>query len=131
MPSLLSLILLTLILAGTGSWADVSYVEQIVNSGFGPKKTGARKTTYHVYLKGQRQRVHHEIDASRAQARSLSKQGVRMRGSSILQLDRPSLYEFDPSSQTFVQQELPLAISGISASSAGKRAAGWLADSTY
>ena len=38
MPLLMSLVILTV--AGTGSWADVSFVEQIVNSGFGPKKTG-------------------------------------------------------------------------------------------
>ena len=121
MPFLFSLVLLAV--AGTGSWADVSYVEQIVNSGFGPKKTGARKTTNRVYIKGQRQRVHSEIEASKAQARALRKQGVLLKGSTILLLDRASLCEIDHTRQTFTQQPLPPASKGAPAPGAAKRVA--------
>ena len=119
MPLLMSLVILAV--AGTGSWADVSFVEQIVNSGFGPKKTGARKTTNRVYIKGHRQRVHSEIEAGKAETRTLKKQGVPLTGSTILQLDQASLYSYDHARQAFTHQPLPPA--SIAAPSAAKRVA--------
>jgi len=113
MPLLMAFMLLAV--AGTDSWADVSYVEQIINSGLGSKKTGARKTVNRVYIKGQRQRVHSEIAAKKAQARVLSKQGVLVNGSTILQLDRSSLYNIDHTRQTFTHQQLPPPGRGVSA----------------
>ena len=89
--------------------ADVSYVEEIVNKGVGPKKTGARKTTNHVYIKDQRQRVHSLIETSKSGAEALRRQGGTTDGSTILQLDRANLLQIDHTRATYSRKSLPPA----------------------
>ena len=87
--------------------ADVSYVEEIVNKGVGPKKTGARKTTNQVYIKGQRQRVHSLIETSKSGAEALRRQGGTTDGSTILQLDRANLLQIDHTRASYSRESLP------------------------
>ena len=87
--------------------ADVSYVEKIVNKGVGPKKTGARNTTNHVYIKGQRQRVHSLIETSKSGAEALRRQGGTTDGSTILQLDRANLLQVDHTRASYSRESLP------------------------
>ena len=89
--------------------ADVSYVEEIVNKGVGPKKTGGRKTTNHVYIKGERQRVHSLIETSKSGAEALRRQGGTTDGSTILQLDRANLLQIDNTRATYSRESLPPA----------------------
>ena len=77
--------------------ADVSYVEEIVNSGIGAAKVGARKTVRKVYVKGQSQHVRDEVKTAKA---------VEI-GSTILRLDRLNRYDIDHSSKTFTEHKLP------------------------
>ena len=105
MPLLLAV---TLLLAGAvAGGADVYFVEQIVNPGFGVKKTGARKTTNKVYIKGKRQKVESEIETTAKTAKALREQGQALNSSRILQLDASQVYEIDLEAQTFVQQQMP------------------------
>lgn len=87
--------------------ADVSYVEEIVNKGVGPKKTGARKTTNQVYIRGERQRVHSLIETSKSGAEALRRQGGTIDGSTILQLDRANLLQIDHTRATYSRESLP------------------------
>ncbi len=77
--------------------ADVSYVEEIVNSGIGAAKVGARKTVRKVYVKGQSQHVRDEVKTAKA---------VEV-GSTILCLDRLNRYDIDHTSKTFTEHKLP------------------------
>jgi hypothetical protein len=77
--------------------ADVSYVEEIVNSGIGAAKVGARKTVRNVYVKGQSQHVHEEVKSAEA---------VEV-GTTILRLDRLNRYDIDHTSKTFTEHKLP------------------------
>ena len=51
-----------LLAAQVAAFADVSYVEEVVNSGVGSKKRGARRTIHQVHIKGARQRVSTDIE---------------------------------------------------------------------
>ena len=86
-----------LALTATICAADISYVEEIVNSGIGPAKIGASRTTRNVHIKGEYQCVRDEI------------KGVKTTkvGTTILRLDRLSRFEIDHTSGTFTQQTLP------------------------
>ena len=86
--------------------ADVFYVEEIVNKGLGFKKTGVRKTTNKVYIKGQRQRVHTQIEATKSVAKALRRKGQTIDGSTILQLDRSNLLKIDHTRQTLTKEKL-------------------------
>ena len=77
--------------------ADVSYVEEIVNSGIGAAKVGARKTVRKVYVKGEGQHVRDEV----------RKGGVVEVGSTIVRLDRLNRYRIDHASKTFTEDKLP------------------------
>ena len=81
--------------AAGAAQSDVFYEEEVVNSGMGSKKIGARKTVNQVYIKGQRQRVHSEIKATKKNLKALSKQGTPVNASTILQLDRSKVLEID------------------------------------
>jgi hypothetical protein len=59
------LLLCALLALATGVGADVYYVEEVVNPGFGKKKTGARKTINKVHIKGRSQMVETRIEASK------------------------------------------------------------------
>ena len=87
--------------------ADVSYVEVIDNKGVGPKKTGARRTTNHVYIKRDRQRVHSLIETSKSGAKALLRQGGTTDGSTILQLDRANLLQIDHTRASYSRESLP------------------------
>jgi len=103
---LAALILLTSAVAGR---ADVYFVEEIVNRGFGSRRIGARKTTNQVYIKGGRQKIETQIEASRKTAAALRRQGQPLRSSTILRLDTDQVYEIDRDAQTFVQEKIPAA----------------------
>ena len=77
--------------------ADVSYVEEIVNSGIGAAKVGARKTVRRVYVKGQSQHLRDEIKS--ADATEVA--------STIVRLDRLNQYRIDHASGTFTERKLP------------------------
>lgn len=87
--------------------ADVSYVEEVVNSGVGSKKRGARKTVYEIHIKGARQRVTTDIEASKEVLNTLQKQGAVLQGTKILLLDQNRLYDIDRQTATYRQQKLP------------------------
>ena len=89
--------------------ADVYFVEEIVNPGFGKEKTGARKTTNKVYIKGRNQMVETQIEANKKTVRALKKQGQSLNASTILQLDRAQVYQIDLTARTFAQQKAPPA----------------------
>lgn len=92
-----------------GVLADVSYVEEVVNSGVGSKKRGARRTVHEVYIKGARQRVSTDIETSKEMIRVLQNQGATLQGTKILLLDQNRLYEIDRATRTYRQQPLPAA----------------------
>ena len=108
MQCLVHTILVALCLAGLAR-ADVFYEEEVVNGGIGPQKTGARKTVKQIYLKGKKQKVHSQIEADKATAASLQKQGQRLDGSTILRLDGKTVYEIDNFRRVFTQEPLPAA----------------------
>ena len=101
-------LLLCALLATVGSTAaDVYFEEEVVNPGFGKNKTGARKTTNKVYIKGRRQMIESRIAADEKTARALEKQGQSLNTSTILQLDKAEVYEIDLTARTFVRQSTP------------------------
>lgn len=102
-------LLLALVLAGATSRAaaDVHYVEEVTNSGLGPKKVGARKTTNNIYIKGTRQKVSSQIEASKELAQALEREGKSLNSSTILRLDKDTLLKVDHVRQTFSQEKLP------------------------
>jgi hypothetical protein len=102
-------LLLALIFVGAlcPAGADIHYTEEIANSGLGPKKVGARKTTNSVYIKGERQKVRSQIEASKELAQALEKEGKPLNSSTILRLDAAKLYKVDHLRQTYAQEALP------------------------
>ena len=89
--------------------ADVYYEEEVVHSGVGSSKRGARSTLYKVYIKGSRQRVSTDIETSERMARVLVKQGKSLRATTILHLDQGRLYDIDRTALTVRQEPLPAA----------------------
>jgi hypothetical protein len=114
------MLLLALIFAGAlhPIGADIHYTEEISNSGLGPKKVGARKTTNDIYIKGERQKVRSQIEASKELTQALEKEGKPLNSSTILRLDAAKLYTVDHLRQTYAQEALPAP-----APAAGKPAA--------
>ena len=102
-------LLCILFVSATAVGADVYFVEEVVNPGFGKKKTGARKTTNKVYIKGRSQMVEKQIEANKKTVRALKKQGQSLNTSTILRLDQAQIYEIDLAARTFVQQKAPPA----------------------
>ena len=100
---------IALIMAVVASGADVYFVEEIVNPGFGAKKTGARKTTSKVYIKGKQQKRESSIEADKKTVKALRDQGQPLLSSTILRLDKDEVYEIDLDAQTFVQTKSPPA----------------------
>ena len=100
---------IALIMAVVASGADVYFVEEIVNPGFGAKKTGARKTTSKVYIKGKQQKRESSIEADKKTVKALRDQGQPLLSSTILRLDKDEVYEIDLDAQTFVQTKIPPA----------------------
>jgi len=107
MPGSIYVVPICLLILSVAARGDVSYVEEIANSGIGPRKTGARKTTHRVYIRGPRQRVEHEVEADAAVRRSLRSRGQELSGNRILQLDAASLYEMEGSASVYRRQSLP------------------------
>ena len=107
MPRSMRMVVLCLLVLRAVTGADVSYVEEVVNSGIGPQKAGARKTTRRVFIKGPRQRVEHDIEADGAVRRSLRRRGQELTGNRILQLDAASLFEMEGSASAYTRQALP------------------------
>lgn len=99
------LLLATSVIAG----ADVFYVEEVVNSGVGAQKRGARRTVHEIHIKGARQRVSTDIEASKDVINTLQKQGAVLQGTKILLLDKGQLYDIDRATATYRQQKLPAA----------------------
>ena len=102
-------LLCILFVSATAVGADVYFVEEVVNPGFGTKKTGARKTTNKVHIKGRSQMVEKRIEANKKTVRALKKQGQSLNTSTILRLDQAQIYEIDLAARTFVQQKAPPA----------------------
>lgn len=100
---------LALIFAGAlrPAGADIHYTEEISNSGLGPKKVGARKTTNNIYIKGERQKIRSQIETSKELAQALEKEGKPLNSSTILRLDAAKLYKVDHLRQTYAQEALP------------------------
>jgi hypothetical protein len=96
-----------LLAAFTASEADVYFVEEIINPGFGRKKVGARRTRNRVYIKGRRQKVASTIETSKRAARALREQGRSLESSTILRLDKKQVYEIDLETQTYVERPAP------------------------
>ena len=103
------LLLCALLALATGVGADVYYVEEVVNPGFGKKKTGARKTINKVHIKGRSQMVETRIEASKKTVQALKKQGQSLNTSTILRLDRARVYEIDLVARTYVERTTPPA----------------------
>ncbi len=97
--------------AGATVWAgaDVYYEEEVINSGLGAARRGARKTTNTVYIKGKEQKVESSIEAAKETVRSLRKQGQSLDTSTILKLDDRVVYNIDRVEHTFRQEKLPAA----------------------
>jgi hypothetical protein len=87
--------------------ADVHIVEEVVNSGLGSGRVGARKTVNRIFIKGVRQRVDTQIEASQAVERQLRAQGQRLAESTILQLDSARVYAIDPGQSVYTHARLP------------------------
>ncbi len=102
-------LLCILFVSATAVGADVHFVEEVVNPGFGKKKIGARKTTNKVYIKGRSQMVEKRIEANKKTVRALKKQGQSLNTSTILRLDQAQIYEIDLAARTFVQKKAPPA----------------------
>ncbi len=111
-----------LLAAQVAAFADVSYVEEVVNSGVGSKKRGARRTIHQVHIKGALQRVSTDIETSKEMTRVLQYQGATLQGTKILLLDQNRLYDINRSTGTYRQQTLP-ATKRVAPASAGKPAA--------
>lgn len=104
------LLVLSVLLAGAvASSADVHFVEEVVNQGFGAQQIGARRTVNEVYIKGRRQKVQSTIQTSEQTARKLREQGKPLKSITILALDDSTVYEIDWESQTFVRKTMPAA----------------------
>ena len=103
------LLLCALLASAASAGADVYFEEEVVNRGFGKDKTGARKTTNKIYIKGKSQRVEQLIEADAKTAKALRRQGQSLNTSTILRLDQAQVYEIDLTAQTFVQQQAPPA----------------------
>ena len=103
------LLLCALLVSAASVRADVYFEEEVVNPGFGKDKTGARKTTNKIYIKGKSQRVEQLIEADAKMAKALRRQGQSLNTSTILRLDQAQVYEIDLTAQTFVQQKTPPA----------------------
>ena len=103
------LLLCALLVSAATAGADVYFEEEVVNRGFGKDKTGARKTTNKIYIKGKSQRVEQQIEADAKMAKALRRQGQSLNTSTILRLDQAQVYEIDLTAQTFVQQKAPPA----------------------
>ena len=103
------LLLCALLVSAASVSADVYFEEEVVNRGFGKDKTGARKTTNKIYIKGKSQRVEQLIEADAKMAKALRRQGQSLNTSTILRLDQAQVYEIDLTAQTFVQQKTPPA----------------------
>ena len=101
------LLLCALLASAASVGADVYFEEEVVNRGFGKDKTGARKTTNKIYIKGKSQRVEQLIEADAKMAKALRRQGQSLNTSTILRLDQAQVYEIDLTTQTFVQQKAP------------------------
>ena len=89
--------------------ADVYYVEEVINSGLGAARRGARKTINKVYIKGKEQKVESSIEAGKETVRNLRKQGQPLEASTILKLDDRVVYNIDRVEHTFRQEKLPAA----------------------
>ena len=103
------LLLCALLVSAATAGADVYFEEEVVNRGFGKDKTGARKTTNKIYIKGKSQRVEQLIEADAKMAKALRRQGQSLNTSTILRLDQAQVYEIDLTAQTFVQEKTPPA----------------------
>lgn len=103
------LLICTLLVSAASVSADVYFEEEVVNRGFGKNKTGARKTTNKIYIKGKSQRVEQQIETDAKMAKALRRQGQSLNTSTILRLDQAQVYEIDLTAQTFVQQKAPPA----------------------
>ena len=103
------LLLCALLASAASVSADVYFEEEVVNRGFGKDKTGARKTTNKIYIKGKSQRVEQQIEVDAKTAKALRRQGQSLNSSTILRLDQAQVYEIDLTAQTFVQQKAPPA----------------------
>ena len=102
-------LLLALVFAGAlgPAAADIHYTEELTNSGLGPKKVGARKTTNDIYIKGERQKVSSQIETSKELAQALEKEGKPLNSSTILRLDAAKIFTVDHLRQTYSQGALP------------------------
>ena len=105
------LLVCALLIGATSVRADVYFEEEVVNRGFGKDRTGARKTTNKIYIKGKNQRVEQQIEADAQTAKALRRQGQSLNTSTILRLDQAQVqvYEIDLTAQTFVEQQAPPA----------------------
>ena len=112
------LLLCALLVSAASVSADVYFEEEVVNRGFGKAKTGARKTTNKIYIKGKSQRVEQLIEADAKMAKALRRQGQSLNTSTILRLDQAQVYEIDLTAQTFVQQKAPPARKAVAKSAA-------------
>ena len=112
------LLLCALLVSAASVGADVYFEEEVVNRGFGKDKTGARKTTNKIYIKGKSQRVEQRIEADAKTAKALRRQGQSLNTSTILRLDQAQVYEIDLTAQTFVQQKAPPARKAVAKPSA-------------
>ena len=98
------------LLAGAcAAQADVCYEEEVVHSGVGPGKSGARRTVYQVCIQGSKQRVSADIETSERMAKVLVSQGKSLRSTTILRLDQGRLYDIDRTALTVRQEPLPAA----------------------
>ncbi len=105
------------LLAGAcAAQADVYYEEEVVHSGAGPDKRGARRTVYQVYIQGSKQRVSADIETSEQMARVLRSQGQSLQATTILRLDQGRLYDIDRTALTVRQAPLPAAKPAAAAS---------------
>jgi hypothetical protein len=107
MAALVSVLLL--LAAACVSQADVFFVEEVVNPGFGPQKIGARKTTNKVSIKEMRQKVESSIETTQKTAKAMKDQGQALNSSTILRLDQGEVYKIDMDTRTFVQTKIPPA----------------------
>ena len=102
-------LLCALFASAASAGADVYFEEEVVNRGFGKDRTGARKTTNKIYIKGKSQRFEQRIEADAQTAKVLRRQGQSLNTSTILRLDQAQVFEIDLTAQTFVQQQAPPA----------------------
>ncbi len=112
------LLVCALLVSAASVSADVYFEEEVVNRGFGKAKTGARKTTNKIYIKGKNQRVEQLVEVDAKTAKALRQQGQSLNTSTILRLDQAQVYEIDLTAQTFVQQKAPPARKAVAKPSA-------------